>query len=160
MQDWENDMRFVIQCVSSAKVDVEGKTVGEIGKGFLVLAGISDTDDEKTADAMVRKMLGLRVFEDSEGKTNLNLETVGGNLLIISQFTLYADCRKGNRPSFIKAGSPEHAEKLYQYILKKVRDQFPDTQEGVFGAYMNVSLVNEGPFTVILDSDELLKKKG
>ncbi|MDO4804237.1 MAG: D-aminoacyl-tRNA deacylase [Lachnospiraceae bacterium] len=153
-------MRFVIQCVSSAKVDVEGKTVGEIGKGFLVLAGISDTDDEKTADAMVRKMLGLRVFEDSEGKTNLNLETVGGNLLIISQFTLYADCRKGNRPSFIKAGSPEHAEKLYQYILKKVRDQFPDTQEGVFGAYMNVSLVNEGPFTVILDSDELLKKKG
>ncbi|HAV27649.1 MAG TPA: D-tyrosyl-tRNA(Tyr) deacylase, partial [Lachnospiraceae bacterium] len=96
--------------------------------------GISDEDDEKTADAMVKKMLGLRVFEDSEGKTNLNLETVGGNLLIISQFTLYADCRKGNRPSFIKAGAPDHAEKLYKYILSKVREQFPDTQEGVFGA--------------------------
>lgn len=152
-------MRFVIQCVSSARVDVDEKTVGEIGKGFLVLVGISDEDDEKTADAMVKKMLGLRVFEDSEGKTNLNLETVGGNLLIISQFTLYADCRKGNRPSFIKAGAPEHAEKLYQYILGKVREQFPDAQEGVFGAYMKISLVNEGPFTVILDSEELLRRR-
>lgn len=152
-------MRFVIQCVSSAHVDVDEKTVGKIGKGFLVLVGISDEDDEKTADAMVKKMLGLRVFEDSEGKTNLNLETVGGNLLIISQFTLYADCRKGNRPSFIKAGAPDHAEKLYKYILAKVREQFPDAQEGVFGAYMKVSLVNEGPFTVILDSEELLRKR-
>ena len=152
-------MRFVIQCVSSARVDVDEKTVGKIGKGFLVLVGISDEDDEKTADAMVKKMLGLRVFEDSEGKTNLNLETVGGNLLIISQFTLYADCRKGNRPSFIKAGAPDHAEKLYKYILAKVREQFPDAQEGVFGAYMKISLVNEGPFTVILDSEELLRKR-
>jgi len=152
-------MRFVIQCVSSARVDVDEKTVGKIGKGFLVLVGISDEDDEKTADAMVKKMLGLRVFEDSEGKTNLNLETVGGNLLIISQFTLYADCRKGNRPSFIKAGAPDHAEKLYQYILGKVREQFPNAQEGVFGAYMKISLVNEGPFTVILDSEELLRKR-
>ena len=151
-------MRFVIQCVSSAKVDVDGKTIGKIGKGFLVLVGISDTDSESTADAMVKKMLGLRVFEDSEGKTNLNLETVGGNLLIISQFTLYADCRKGNRPSFIRAGAPDHAEKLYRYILKKTREQFPDTQEGIFGAYMSISLVNEGPFTVILDSEELLRK--
>lgn len=152
-------MRFVIQSVSSAQVDVEDKTVGKIGKGFLVLVGVSDTDDEVTADAMVKKMLGLRIFEDSEGKTNLNLESVGGNLLIISQFTLYADCRKGNRPSFIKAGAPDHAEKLYQYILKKVREQFPEAQEGVFGAYMKVSLVNEGPFTVILDSEELLRKR-
>ena len=152
-------MRFVIQCVSSAKVDVDDKTIGSIGKGFLVLVGVSDDDDEKTADAMVKKMLGLRVFEDSEGKTNLNLETVGGNLLIISQFTLYADCRKGNRPSFRKAGAPEHAEKLYNYILAKVREQFPDAQEGIFGAYMKVSLINEGPFTVILDSEELLRKK-
>ena len=152
-------MRFVIQCVSSARVDVDEKTVGKIGKGFLVLVGISDEDDEKTADAMVKKMLGLRVFEDSEGKTNLNLETVGGNLLIISQFTLYADCRKGNRPSFIKAGAPDHAEKLYRYILAKVREQFPDAQEGIFGAYMKISLVNEGPFTVILDSEELLRKR-
>lgn len=152
-------MRFVIQCVSSARVDVDEKTVGKIGKGFMVLVGISDEDDEKTADAMVKKMLGLRVFEDSEGKTNLNLETVGGNLLIISQFTLYADCRKGNRPSFIKAGAPDHAEKLYRYILAKVREQFPDAQEGIFGAYMKISLVNEGPFTVILDSEELLRKR-
>lgn len=152
-------MRFVIQCVSSAQVDVEGETVGKIGKGFLVLVGISDSDDESTADAMVKKMLGLRVFEDSEGKTNLNLESVGGSLLIISQFTLYADCRKGNRPSFIKAGAPDHAERLYRYILSRVRERFPDTGEGVFGAYMKVSLVNEGPFTVILDSDELLRNR-
>ena len=154
-----NGLKAVIQRVSSAQVDVDEKTVGKIGKGFLVLVGVSDEDDEKTADAMVKKMLGLRVFEDSEGKTNLNLETVGGNLLIISQFTLYADCRKGNRPSFIKAGAPDHAEKLYKYILAKVREQFPDAQEGVFGAYMKVSLVNEGPFTVILDSEELLRKR-
>ena len=152
-------MRFVIQCVSSAQVDVEGETVGKIGKGFLVLVGISDSDDESTADAMVKKMLGLRVFEDSEGKTNLNLESVGGSLLIISQFTLYADCRKGNRPSFIKAGAPDHAERLYRYILSRVRERFPDTGEGVFGAYMKVTLVNEGPFTVILDSDELLRNR-
>lgn len=152
-------MRFVIQCVSSAQVDVEGETVGKIGKGFLVLVGISDSDDESTADAMVKKMLGLRVFEDSEGKTNLNLESVGGSLLIISQFTLYADCRKGNRPSFIKAGAPDHAERLYRYILSRVRERFPDTGEGVFGAYMKVSLVNEGPFTVILDSDEFLRNR-
>lgn len=152
-------MRFVIQCVSSAQVDVEGETVGKIGKGFLVLVGISDSDDESTADTMVKKMLGLRVFEDSEGKTNLNLESVGGSLLIISQFTLYADCRKGNRPSFIKAGAPDHAERLYRYILSRVRERFPDTGEGVFGAYMKVSLVNEGPFTVILDSDELLRNR-
>ncbi len=152
-------MRFVIQCVSSAQVDVEGETVGKIGKGFLVLVGISDSDDESTADAMVKKMLGLRVFEDSEGKTNLNLESVGGSLLIISQFTLYADCRKGNRPSFIKAGAPDHAERLYRYILSRVRERFPDTGEGVFGAYMKVSLVNEGPFTVILDSEELLRNR-
>lgn len=152
-------MRFVIQCVSSAQVDVEGETVGKIGKGFLVLVGISDSDDESTADTMVKKMLGLRVFEDSEGKTNLNLESVGGSLLIISQFTLYADCRKGNRPSFIKAGAPDHAERLYRYILSRVRERFPDTGEGVFGAYMKVSLVNEGPFTVILDSEELFRNR-
>ena len=152
-------MRFVIQCVSNAQVDIDGKTIGKIGKGFLVLVGISDDDDEEIANLMVKKMLGLRVFEDSNGKTNLNLESVGGNILIISQFTLYADCRKGNRPSFFKAGSPEHAEKLYNYILQTVREYFPDTQEGVFGAYMSVSLVNEGPFTVILDSEQLIQKK-
>jgi D-tyrosyl-tRNA(Tyr) deacylase len=138
---------------------VDEKVTGSIDQGFLVLIGVSDTDDEKTADRMVAKMLKLRIFEDENGKTNLDLKTVGGSLLLISQFTLYADCRKGNRPSFIKAGAPDHAEKLYQYILSKVREQFPDTQEGIFGAYMKVSLVNEGPFTVILDSEELLRKR-
>lgn len=152
-------MRFVIQNVSHAEVKVEEKVTGSIDKGFLVLIGVSDTDDEKIADRMVAKMLKLRIFEDENGKTNLDLKTVGGSLLLISQFTLYADCRKGNRPSFIKAGAPDHAEKLYKYILSKVREQFPDTQEGVFGAYMKVSLVNEGPFTVILDSEELLRKR-
>lgn len=152
-------MRFVIQNVSHAEVKVDEKVTGSIDQGFLVLIGVSDTDDEKTADRMVAKMLKLRIFEDENGKTNLDLKTVGGSLLLISQFTLYADCRKGNRPSFIKAGAPDHAEKLYQYILSKVREQFPDTQEGIFGAYMKVSLVNEGPFTVILDSEELLRKR-
>ena len=152
-------MRFVIQCVDNAKVEIDGSVVGKIGKGYLVLAGISETDTRNTADRMIEKMLKLRIFEDENGKTNLNLAAVGGEILLVSQFTLYADCRKGNRPSFIKAGAPDHAEKLYRYILAKVREQFPDAQEGVFGAYMKVSLVNEGPFTVILDSEELLRKR-
>ena len=152
-------MRFVIQCVSSAKVDVDDKTIGSIGKGFLVLVGVSDDDDEKTADAMVKKMLGLRVFEDSEGKTNLNLETVGGNLLIISQFTLYADCRKGNRPSFIKAAKPDTANELYEYYCKCLgANGIGNVQKGVFGADMQVEIHNDGPVTIILDTDELKPK--
>lgn len=151
-------MRFLIQRVLHADVKVDGKTVGSIGKGFLVLAGIENSDTEETADRMIRKMIGLRIFEDAGGKTNLNLASVGGELLVVSQFTLYADCRKGNRPSFIRAGSPDHAERLYEYIIRKCRESVPAVERGIFGADMKVSLVNDGPFTVMLDSDELFGK--
>ena len=156
-------MRFVIQNVSHAEVKVDEKVTGSIDQGFLVLIGVSDTDDEKIADRMVAKMLKLRIFEDENGKTNLDLKTVGGSLLLISQFTLYADCRKGNRPSFVKgnrpsfvkAGAPDHAQALYEYIIRKCKESVPNVQQGIFGAYMHVSLTNEGPFTVIMDSKEL-----
>ena len=149
-------MRFVIQVVSEASVCVDGITKGSIGKGFLVLAGVGQNDDERIADKMVSKMLGLRIFPDENGKTNLSLADVGGELLIISQFTLYADCRKGNRPSFIKAGAPAEAERLYEYVVKISREGVAKVETGVFGAEMKVSLVNEGPFTIILDSDEII----
>jgi D-tyrosyl-tRNA(Tyr) deacylase len=148
-------MRFVIQRVSEAKVAVGEETVGQIGRGFLVLAGISASDDRETADKMVRKLLGLRIFPDAEGKSNLDLRAVNGGLLIISQFTLYADCKKGNRPSFVKAGAPEMAEELYEYIAGECAKEIDEVQTGVFAASMRVALVNEGPFTVILDSEEL-----
>lgn len=148
-------MKFVIQRVESAQVSVENRMIGKISQGFLVLVGISNTDTCEIADKMIKKMLHLRIFTDAEGKTNLDLKSVGGNLLIISQFTLYADCRKGNRPSFTHAGSPEAARELYEYILDKCREVFPDTQQGCFGAHMTVSLVNQGPFTIVLDSDTL-----
>ena len=119
-------MRFVIQRVKEASVQVDGDIVGEIGKGFLVLIGVSDKDTEETADKMIRKMTGLRIFEDEEGKTNLSLENVGGELLLVSQFTLYANCRKGNRPSFIEAGAPDKANSLYEYIIRKCRETVPD----------------------------------
>ena len=148
-------MRFVIQRVSHADVKVEGKTVGEIGKGFTVLVGIAADDTEEIADRMVRKMTALRIFEDAEGKTNLSLEAVQGSLLLISQFTLYADCKKGNRPSFIRAGEPQKANALYEYILKRCKESGFPTEKGIFGADMDVSLTNAGPFTIVLDSDEL-----
>lgn len=148
-------MRFVIQRVSSAEVKVDGKRVGAVGKGFLVFVGVSDTDTKETADRMVRKMIGLRIFEDDQGKTNLSLNSVGGCLLLISQFTLYANCKKGNRPSFIEAGKPEMAEEMYRYVIAKCRESVPVVEHGIFGAEMKVSLVNEGPFTIILDSDQL-----
>ena len=148
-------MRFVIQRAAGADVKVDGETVGAIGRGYVVLIGVAETDTEEIADRMVRKMLGLRIFDDAEGKTNLSLDTVDGELLLISQFTLYADCRKGNRPSFIKAGSPAKAEALYEYIIKKCRESVPRVECGVFGAHMKVQLVNDGPFTIVLDSDTL-----
>ena len=148
-------MRFVIQRVSRADVKVNGETLGKIGKGYMVLIGISDTDTEEIADRMIRKMLNLRIFDDEQGKTNLSLDTVGGSLLLISQFTLYADCRKGNRPSFIKAGKPDTAEAMYEYIIEKCRETVPVVERGRFGAVMQVSLINDGPFTIILDSDTL-----
>ena len=148
-------MRFVIQRVTDSSVVIEGETVGKIGKGYLVLIGVSDTDTEAVADKMVKKMIGLRIFEDENGKTNLSLADVGGSLLLVSQFTLYANCRKGNRPSFIEAGSPDRAEALYEYIIAECRKSVPDVQTGRFGAEMKVSLVNDGPFTILLDSETL-----
>ena len=142
-------MRFVIQVVSEANVSVDGITKGSIEKGFLVLVGVGQGDDERIADKMVSKMLGLRIFPDENGKTNLSLADVGGELLVISQFTLYADCRKGYRPSFVEAARGEEAEHLYEYFLARCREVCPVVEKGVFGAHMEVSLVNDGPFTIV-----------
>ena len=147
-------MKFVIQRVTNASVKVDGEVKGQIGKGFMVLIGVSQTDTENEADKLIKKMLGLRIFEDENGKTNLSLKDVDGELLLISQFTLYADCRKGNRPSFINAGKPDMANALYEYIIAECRKEFR-VETGVFGADMKVELLNDGPFTVILDSEEL-----
>ena len=148
-------MRFVVQVVSKSDVKIHGETKGSIGKGFMVLVGVGQEDDEAIADKMVNKLLGLRIFPDENGKTNLSLADVGGELLMISQFTLYADCRKGNRPSFIRAGAPKEARRLYEYVVGRCRERVPRVETGEFGADMQVSLVNEGPFTIILDSDDL-----
>lgn len=148
-------MRFVIQRVQHAEVKVDGERIGTIGKGFLVLIGVAESDTREIADKMIKKLLGLRIFEDADGKTNLDLNAVNGELLMVSQFTLYADCRKGNRPSFIKAGNPQMAEEMYEYILKKCREAGYPVQHGIFGADMKVSLLNDGPFTILLDSEEI-----
>lgn len=152
-------MKFVIQRAKDARVEVDGQVLGAIDHGFVVLIGAENDDTEAIADLMVKKLLGLRIFMDEEGKTNLDLKAVGGGLLLISQFTLYADCRKGNRPSFVKAGSPDHARDLYEYIIEKCRAQVPNTQCGSFGAYMQVTLTNDGPFTIVLDSADLLGRR-
>lgn len=146
-------MKFVIQRVAESEVKVDGETLGKIGKGFMVLIGVSGSDTKEIADKMVKKMLGLRIFEDEQGKTNLSLDAVGGSLLLISQFTLYANCKKGNRPSFIEAGAPEMAEEMYEYIISKCKEQVEIVERGRFGADMKVSLINDGPFTIILDSE-------
>lgn len=148
-------MRFVIQRVKHASVTVDGAVIGQIQKGFLVLIGVSDSDDMVIADKMVRKMIGLRIFEDENGKTNLALKDVGGELLLVSQFTLYADCKKGNRPSFIHSGDPRLAEELYDYMIEACKKQVPVVESGSFGADMKVELLNAGPFTIVLDSNEL-----
>ena len=150
-------MKFVIQCVSEASCTVEGRVTGAIERGYLILVGISDSDTEETAERMLKKTAGLRVFPDENGKTNLSLADIEGSVLLISQFTLYADCRKGNRPSFVKAVKPEHAERLYRYLLARCRRE-GIVEEGVFGADMQIALVNEGPFTLVLDSDELQRR--
>lgn len=149
-------MRFLIQRVKEASVFVDGAEIGKINRGFLVFIGISDTDTKDLADKMVKKLIGLRIFEDENGKTNLDLKAVDGQLLLISQFTLYADCRKGNRPSFIRAGKPDMANELYEYIIEQCRREVPIVEKGSFGADMKVSLLNDGPFTVLLDSDEIM----
>lgn len=144
-----------MQRVTQASVAVDDKVIGSIEKGFLVFVGISEYDSEEIADKMVKKLIGLRIFEDENGKTNLDLKAVNGQLLIISQFTLYADCKKGNRPSFIHAGSPENANHLYQYIIRQCRREIETVEEGSFGADMKVTLLNDGPFTIWLDSEDI-----
>ena len=150
-------MRMVLQRVAEASVTVDGEVVGEIGKGFLVLLGVQASDTEETADRMVDKMCRLRIFEDENGKTNRSLADVGGSVLVVSQFTLYADCRKGNRPGFTGAGSPEEANRLYEYFTERCKAHVEHVEHGEFGADMKVSLVNDGPFTVVLDSEELIR---
>lgn len=148
-------MRFVIQRVSHAQVTIDGQVRGSIQKGYMVLIGIGQEDTEALADRMIAKMLDLRIFEDADGKSNLSLRDVGGALLLISQFTLYADCKKGKRPSFFKAGEPHMANELYEYIIRKCKEEVSDVERGEFGAMMHVELLNEGPFTIILDSAEM-----
>lgn len=149
-------MKIVLQRVLEAKVEIDGRLNGKIGKGYLLLVGVSNEDTTEIADKMIEKVARLRIFEDGDGKTNLSIDQVGGEVLVVSQFTLYANCRKGNRPSFTDAGSPAHAEELYNYILTRCRQLFANTQSGVFGADMKVSLVNDGPFTIVLDSKEII----
>lgn len=148
-------MKMVIQRVTHASVTVDNNVIGKIGKGYMVLIGVSDTDTEEIADKMLDKMIKLRIFEDENGKTNLSLADVGGELLLISQFTLYANCKKGNRPSFIEAGAPDHANALYEYITEKCKERVDVVEQGEFGAEMKVELLNDGPFTVILDSQQI-----
>ena len=148
-------MRFVIQRVTNSKVTINDEVRGQIGKGFMVLIGAEDGDTVEIADKMIRKLINMRIFEDENGKTNLGLKEVGGSLLLISQFTLYADCKKGNRPSFMKAGAPDKAKALYEYIIAKCKEEIDIVEQGEFGADMKVELVNDGPFTIVLDSDEL-----
>ena len=148
-------MRFVIQRVTEASVTIDGEISGKIGKGYLVLIGVADTDTKEIADKMIRKMIGLRIFEDEQGKTNLSLADVDGGLLLLSQFTLYANCKRGNRPSFIEAGKPDMANEMYEYIIEKCRESVDEVQTGEFGADMKVQLLNDGPFTILLDSDQL-----
>lgn len=148
-------MRALVQRVSSASVSINGGEPKGIDQGFVVLLGIGAEDSEAEADKLWRKISKLRIFQDEEGKTNLSLDQVGGNILLVSQFTLWANCRKGNRPSFIESASPEHGENLYDYFKTLVEVEFPNFVTGEFGADMDVALVNQGPFTIWLDTDEL-----
>lgn len=150
-------MKFVIQRVNHASVKVDGNIVGKIDKGYMVLIGISENDTKEIADKMIKKMIGLRIFEDENGKTNISLKDVSGELLLISQFTLYADCKKGNRPSFINAGKPDMANEMYEYIIEQCKKEISVVEKGIFGADMKVSLENDGPFTIVLDSKEIIK---
>ena len=149
-------MRVVIQRCSRAEVRIDGKTVGQIGKGFLLLVGVTDGDTEVQADLLAKKVAQMRIFEDTEGKMNLGLKDVDGAILSISQFTLYADCKKGNRPSFIHAARPEIAEPLYDYFNEKLRTEYGlHVETGRFGADMKVDFINDGPVTILLNTEEL-----
>lgn len=144
-------MKLVVQRVSEASVSIDKEIVAKINKGLLVLVGIANGDTQEIADKYLKKLIGLRIFEDDEGKTNLSLNDVNGELLLVSQFTLYANCKKGNRPSFIEAGAPDMASVLYDYIVAEAKKCVSVVEKGIFGADMKVSLVNDGPFTLVLD---------
>ena len=148
-------MKAVVQRVSSASVEVDGEQIGSIGRGHLILLGVGAGDTEAQADKLWAKILKMRIFEDEAGKANLSVRDIGGDVMVISQFTLYANCRKGNRPSFTDAKEPGEAERLYEYFVKLARADIPHVATGSFGAMMDVSLVNDGPFTIVLDTDEL-----
>ena len=144
-------MKFIIQRVKEAQVDIDNKSVGKIDKGFLVLIGITHTDTKEIADYLIKKLINLRIFEDERGKMNLALNDIKGSLLLVSQFTLYADCTNGNRPSFTEAAKPDFANKLYEYIISECKKKTNKVETGVFGADMKVGLINDGPVTIILE---------
>lgn len=144
-------MKLVIQRVKNASVTVDGEITGKIGNGFLTLIGVGEGDTVETADKYINKMLKLRIFPDENGKTNRSIQDVGGQLLLVSQFTLYADCKKGNRPSFTNAGNPQIAEEIYDYMIERCKEEIPIVETGIFGAEMEVALVNDGPFTIVLE---------
>ena len=149
-------MRFLVQRVKEASVRVNNNVIGQIGHGLLVFVGVSDSDTEQIADKLIDKLTKLRIFDDEDGKTNLSISDVQGEFLIISQFTLYANYKKGNRPSFIESGKPDMSNALYEYILSEVKSKGFPVQHGSFGADMKVSLLNDGPFTIMLDSAEIM----
>ena len=146
-------MRLVIQRVNEASVTVDGKCIGAIGKGLLLFVGVGHEDTREICDKYIDKVLKLRIFADEEGKTNLSVKDVGGELLVVSQFTLYSDCKKGNRPSFINAAKPDKAEELYEYVIRKCKESISVVETGEFGADMKISLENDGPFTIVLDEN-------
>ena len=148
-------MKFVIKRVKNASCTVDNQVIGAIEQGFCVFIGVSNEDTTEIADKMIKKLIGMRIFDDENDKINLSLADVNGGLLLISQFTLYADCKKGNRPSFTNAGKPDMANQMYEYIITKCKEQIPNVQTGSFGADMKISLLNDGPFTIVLDSKEL-----
>lgn len=152
-------MKLVLQRVKNASVSIDNNCVGKIGKGLLVLLGVGKDDTEEVADKLFDKMMKLRIFADEDGKTNKSIQDIQGELLIVSQFTLYANCKKGNRPSFIEAGSPEQANALYEYFLKLARETYGSCEHGEFGADMQVELCNDGPFTIVLDSRDFEKNR-
>ena len=146
-------MKAVIQRVKSAQVDVDGKCVGKIGKGFLILLGVKEDDTVEDVDYLVKKICNLRIFEDENEKMNINIKDVNGEILVVSQFTLYADCTGGNRPSFIKAAKPDKATELYEDFKSKIKNELGKVECGIFGAHMEVSLLNDGPVTIDLESE-------
>ncbi|MCR4610768.1 MAG: D-tyrosyl-tRNA(Tyr) deacylase [Lachnospiraceae bacterium] len=148
-------MRLVVQRVQNAKCIIENVEKSSINQGYVVLLGVSDSDNKEIADKMIKKLINLRIFEDENGKTNLSIDKIGGEIMVISQFTLYANCKKGNRPSFIEAGKPDMANELYEYFVEQIKNEKINVATGEFGADMKISLINDGPFTIYLDSDDL-----